>query len=68
MDVKPTNSKCTTPWKTGVVTSQISNTAVKVDHMGSHVGNLRMCHSVNRHREATDAEIFLTTEADLVQM
>lgn len=65
VNVRPTNSKCTTPWITGVVTSLISNTAVKADAMARCVGDLRMCHSVNKYREAVGVDISLTTGADL---
>ena len=41
--VKPHNSRCTTPWKIGRVTALVSNTALQVDSMTRHIGDVRLC-------------------------
>jgi transposase InsO family protein len=44
--VKPSESRCTTPWKIGRVTALVSNTAVKVGSITRHIGDIRLCHSM----------------------
>ncbi|XP_067949570.1 uncharacterized protein [Watersipora subatra] len=39
--VKPDNAKCSSVWKPGIITALVSNTAVKVDNMSRHIGNVR---------------------------
>ena len=41
--VKPCKAKCTSVWFMGNITELVSNTAVKVDGMNRHVGDIRFC-------------------------
>ncbi|XP_067932771.1 uncharacterized protein [Watersipora subatra] len=55
--VKPGNAKCTSVWKTGKVTSLVSNTAVKVDDMTRHIGDLRFCWRVDKQPATLNCEL-----------
>ncbi|XP_067932922.1 uncharacterized protein [Watersipora subatra] len=52
--VKPGNAKCTSVWKTGKVTSLVSNTAVKVDDMNHYIGDIRFCWRVDKQSATLD--------------
>ncbi|XP_067942918.1 uncharacterized protein [Watersipora subatra] len=55
--LKPGNAKCTSVWKTGKVTSLVSNTAVKVDDMTRHIGDTRFCWRVDKQPATLDCEL-----------
>ncbi|XP_067949585.1 uncharacterized protein [Watersipora subatra] len=57
--VKPSNAKCTSVWKTGKVTSLVSNTAVKVDDMARHIGDIRFCWRVDKQPATLDCELHI---------
>ncbi|XP_067940533.1 uncharacterized protein [Watersipora subatra] len=55
--VKPGNAKCTSVWKTGKVTSLVSNTAVKVDDKTRHIRDIRFCWRVDKQPATLDCEL-----------
>ncbi|XP_067949870.1 uncharacterized protein [Watersipora subatra] len=55
--VKPGNAKCTSVWKTGKVTSLVSNTAVKLEDMTRHIGDIRLCRRVDKQSVTLDCEL-----------
>lgn len=57
--VKPGDVKCTTVWKTGTVTSLVSNTTVKVDRMTRHIGDIRFCWRPELPEKVHNVEVIL---------
>ena len=60
--VKPGSVKCTSVWRPGVITGLVSNTAVKVDGMTRHVGDVRFCWRPAIERKPT----FVHSECDYI--
>ncbi|XP_067928947.1 uncharacterized protein [Watersipora subatra] len=54
--VKPPQARCTTQWQKGKVTSLVSNTAVKVDSISTHISDLRLC---NPHSAAERGDTYI---------
>ena len=68
--VKPGTVRCTSVWRTGIITDIVSNTAVKVDGMTRHVGDIRFCWRQSTDQPSTDYEVDFkenTSELDIAQ-
>jgi hypothetical protein len=63
--VKPANVRCTSVWKVGNITALVSNTAVKVDNMTRHVGDIRFCWRPDKHAPSLlDCEIDISNRLE----
>jgi len=52
--VKPTNPKCTTSRRQGMVTKQLSPTSIEVDGRPHHIGDIRKVNEIKKNLEGTD--------------